>query len=55
MNLRFYLPTLEIRLYINKNEIFKLTNDSFLNSKIGFFSSSNGTSFTQFLSDDFFN
>jgi hypothetical protein len=49
MNIRYISFSNEIIAGLNDQEIFKMSNKSFENSKIGFISSGNGTIFTQLL------
>jgi len=49
LNIKYNLSLNEVITYANEIEIFKITDNSFINSKIGFLSSDNGTIFTQLL------
>lgn len=49
MNIKYDSFSREIILGLNDQEIFKITDEYFENSKIGFISSENGTIFTQLL------
>ena len=49
MNIKYNISSNEITTYVNEIEIFKIAHKSFINSKIGFTSSNNGTIFTQLL------
>jgi len=49
MKIKYNISSSEITTYVNEIEIFKITSKLFLNSKIGFMSSDNGTIFTQLL------
>ena len=49
LNINYNFQSNEIIIYIDENEIFKFVDESLLNSKIGFFSSNNGTIFTQLI------
>ena len=49
MNIKYNFSSNEIITFIDEKEIFKIQDDSFLNSYIGLLSSGNGTIFTQLL------
>ena len=51
INIKYTNSTNEIITYINRKDAFKISNIYLLNSRIGFFSSNNGTIFTQFLTE----
>ena len=51
MNIKYNLSSNEVMTYVNEIEIFKLSDNTLINSKIGFFSSDNGTIFTQLLTE----
>jgi len=51
MNIKYNFSSNEVKTYINEIEIFKLSDNSLIYSKIGFFSSDNGTIFTQLLTE----
>ena len=50
INIKYNLNINEIKTFLNEIEIFKISDQSIMNSKIGFISSDNGTIFTQLLS-----
>ena len=49
MSINYNCSSNEIKTYVNEKEIYKITDESFKNSEIGFMSSDNGTIFTQLL------
>ena len=55
MNIKYNSSLNEIITYVNEIEIFKLSDKSFINSQVGFFSSDNGTIFTQLLTEQYEN
>ena len=49
LNINYNFQSNEIKINVDGKEIFKFIDESLLNSKIGFFSSNNGTIFSQLI------